>query len=93
MTECTHWKGHMQAGIVAAATFEVTWDIVLLTMQSTQSPILPDEYHALYKSLSIYFNKNESHLMPIVIDSGASKLLLPNINDFVGELHPATSKN
>ena len=42
--------------------------------------------------MSIYLNKDVADLIPVVIDTGASKSLSPNINDFVGEIHPANIK-
>ena len=42
--------------------------------------------------MSIYLNQNAADLMPIVINTGASKSFNPNINDFMGEIYPANIK-
>jgi hypothetical protein len=42
---------------------------------------------ALTRKKSIYFSNRDN--MPIVIDTGASLSLTPNINDFIGDLKPA----
>ena len=59
----------------------------------TVSPTNPLSFHESYDpSHEIFqFNTLDPALLPIVIDSGCSHSLTPNINDFIGDIKPCES--
>jgi hypothetical protein len=50
------------------------------------------EMKELSMNRSVYLSNRDDDDLPIVIDSGCSKSLTPNKNDFVGDIEPASTK-
>ena len=90
----TKWKPRDQArlALVAAAKFSETDDLALLELPRHDDPAVQwkDNSSArnYMRQASVYLNQS-SEDYPIVIDSGASRSLTPNRNDFVGKIRAA----
>jgi hypothetical protein len=75
--------------LIAAANFTQSKDFTALTT-SSPSPSPPSNFAELSQQMSVYLSSNGDDILPIVIDTGATISLTPNINDFLGPIRPST---
>ena len=88
----TPWKLMLRQSMVAAANFGQLESFQAVTVPLNQvdcSGLNSETIGELSRRMTVYMSQQEQDVLPIVIDSGASKSLTPNLQDFVGPIQPA----
>ena len=82
----------LRQSMVAAANFGQLKSFQAVTVPLDQvdcSGLNSETIGELSRRMTVYMSQREQDMLPIVIDSGASKSLTPNLQDFVGPIQPA----